>query len=195
MPRLILVGGASGGGKSKALAALPATVLKIGVDAVLYDAARRAFPFVRQGREHDWAIWPRDPGTIDLPRLLELALMQTVPRCAGYCGNVVAEGAILINDWFRLPFCEALARLGMEVSEAHSECLFLDPPAPVLLEQIHRRAETNPYRRHELRKYPDLASVERLRAALTALLTPGRWQFVTSTEALTAVLEKQLDAA
>lgn len=192
MPQLIFVSGASGGGKTETLATLPASVLRIEVDSVQHDAVRRAFPFVRRGREYDWFLWPRDPSTLDLVRLLEISLAGLHPTLAAHRGPLIAEGAILVNEWFRLAFQRTLARFGHSFGDADVSCLFLDPPADVLFRQIHQRAQERPNRRGEIAQYPDVASVERLRHLHLTQLAPGRWQFLPDPQALAARVQQLL---
>jgi len=192
MPKLIFVSGASGSGKTETIAAITGPVLKIEVDAIQLESARRAFPFLRSGREYDWFLWPRDPSTIDLERLLELSIAGQVRQLAEHRGDLIAEGAILVNEWFRMPFRRALARLGHSFADADVVCLFLDAPPALMLEHIHQRAARWPHRRHERAHYPDVAAVDRLRNLHLAQLATGRWELVPDPQSLSTRLDDLL---
>jgi ribose 1,5-bisphosphokinase PhnN len=190
MSRLIFVSGASGGGKTHAVSALPETVFRMHADRLQYDAVRRAFPFVRAGREYDWFVWPRDLSTVDLVRLLDVCLAGLYPGLIAHRGAVVIEGAILVNEWFRAALQHVLIRFGHRFEAADVHCLFLDLPAPVLFDRIHARAREHANRQAELARYPNVASVERLRHLHISELAPGRWELLRDNGALSSRLDE-----
>lgn len=157
-------------------------------DAVHVDAARRAFPFIKKSQEYSWRAWPQDvQGTMHVTDLLKLSLEKThldLSRIHS-AGNVIVDGAIFCNDWFRTPFIEALGEIGYPFEEAQTHFICLCPPSDKHYQQILMRAEREPNRADEKLKYTCIEDIERGQVGFETILNRSLkpWQVLDSTEA------------
>ena len=156
-------------------------------DAVHVDAARLAFPFIKESQEYSWRAWPQDvQGTMHVTALLKLSLERTHLDLSRIhpVGNVIVDGAIFCNDWFRAPFVEALGEIGHTFEETQTHFLFLCPPADKHYHQILKRANFEPNRANERLKYTSIEDVERGQVGFETILNKSQssWQKLISTE-------------
>ena len=156
-------------------------------DALHVDAARRAFPFIKESQEYSWRAWPQDvQGTMHVTDLLKLSLKRTHVDLSRIhtVGNVIVDGAIFCNDWFRAPFVEALGEIGYTFEEPQTHFIFLCPPPEKHYHQILRRADCEPNRAKEKLKYTCIEDIERGQVGFETILkrSQKRWKILDSTE-------------
>lgn len=187
MAKLIFLTGMMGVGKSTLAKRFIDYAYYIHGDAVHVDAARRAFPFIKESQEYSWRAWPQDvQGTMHVTDLLKLSLGKTHLdlRRIHSMSNVIVDGAIFCNDWFRTPFIEALRDIGYAFEEHQTHFICLRPPSDKHYKQILARAECEPYRANEKLKYTCIEDVERGQAGFETILNRSLkpWQILDSTE-------------
>jgi len=139
MTSIICLTGVVGSGKSTIANRFSPSTLVISADEVQFDAVKRAFPFVRDSKELIWGVWSFDPWLLHLNELFNLSLISKYPKLHEHQGNIILEGCIVCNDWFRVPLLEEIMKTCQLDSSVAVHHLDLIPEAELLQEQILRR--------------------------------------------------------
>jgi hypothetical protein len=154
MPSIVVLTGVVGAGKSTVASRFSESAFVVRTDAVQFDAARRAFPFLRKSQEQNWEIWPRDLSTMHINRLFNLSLTSTYPELLQHRGNVIVEGTIICRDWFQAPLIEEIKTICRFNRDVALHRLDLIPTAEVLQQQILARGKPE-----DLQPFSDIAVV------------------------------------
>ena len=139
MTSIICLTGVVGSGKSTIANRFSSTAIVVSADAVQFDAVKRAFPFVRDSKELIWDVWSHDPWLLHLNELFHLSLISKYPELHMHDGNIILEGCIVCEEWFRVPLVEEIRKTCNLDSNVVVHHLDLIPPSRVLQEQILRR--------------------------------------------------------
>lgn len=195
MRKLVFIAGMSGVGKSHLVArlggCLGTSLRRLDGDAVHFEAARRAFPFVKRSQEYNWSAWPRDvENTMMVQRLLSVSIEAVHPElhspgvAVANLPHFVADGAIFCNDWFRVPFALALGEFGHPFSEEDVHLLHLCPAAAVVWERIQNRAAQDPSRAREALVFRGEEEVRAHQRGIERVLraSRGKWRRFESSE-------------
>lgn len=144
MCKLIHVTGQSGCGKSTLAKKFESHALRVEVDPIQFEAARRAFPFAK-GDLMNWYLWPEKPWeTLRLNSLIGLSLRTVYPalfKAENQSKSVVIEGCFLARDWFQETLEQVLENAGYSFSSV--SYLHLTQPPEIVLQRIRDRAKKN----------------------------------------------------
>ena len=157
---LIFLTGQSGCGKSTIATKFDSSAFRVDVDAIQYEAARRAFPFARKTEFMNWFLWPQHPDTFDAVPLISLSLRAIYPTLLSeesHVQSVLIEGCFLAHDWFRGALETVLSGAGHAFG---STCHFyLKQSSNVVLGQIRERSARTK-NEAQLKVFKDEAAIE-----------------------------------
>lgn len=189
MPVLIFLTGFMGCGKSHAARTFSNRAHCIDGDHLFSTSHRILRPDMPQEEKNDWDKWPHDKRDSEtLRQVFSESLVEADPSLSQYDGNVIADGAIFVYDWFRVPLIEAMDRT-VPFDRVH--LLYLNVSDKQLFDNIHRRGKVK-----QIKKYSDVAAVARDNDGFKKKFgaTRRQWDEFTSYSAfeqrIRAILEK-----
>ncbi len=143
MSNIVLLTGVLGAGKSTIAKAFIPNVYHVSADYVQGRAADRAFPYLRHGKRHSWSVWSsKARENFQMHALMYVTLEADCEGLYGWGSDIILEGCILSEDWFREPLLAELMNVA-NVRDANLHFLNLLPPAKVAADQARKRNRTN----------------------------------------------------
>ena len=192
MPKLVFIAGMLGVGKSTVARQFESDAFCVHADHIQKNAVKRAFPFLKNGKEFHWKAWPQDTDTMHLDLLLRLAINSVAPGIQDYTGNLIIEGAILSNDWFRVPLRAALCEFGHTFKDSDVRLFHLKPSVQQIFDNIHRRACEHEYRQPETSMLPTVEKVKGHLVGYCGSFTQNLWTVFESSESLESKMRNLL---
>lgn len=194
MSSLIFLAGYTGIGKTTISRKYKDRLLSLTGDEIHCDAARRAFPYIRKKDVYNWKAWPRDPQTMHLELLLFATLFSVHPNLREHEGNILIEGAILANKWFRDALISALGATGCRFESNQVHLLYLCPPAEQVFANIQQRLASSKGRDNERKRLRSLEDVAANLESYARAVKGEQWQRFSTHEQVHEAIEAILDA-
>ena len=201
MTKLIFVTGFRGSGKTHASEAWAAATnsLLISGDRLFSTSLKLIRPELTNEESNDWDKWPSSQRTADFARGVLKSTIHSATFALDkdqqkYPANlevnekdILVEGAIFANDWFRNATHDVLVGLGHAFDGANF--LYSNPPNDVIFGRIHSRGRPD-----EIDVFRDLATVIRQNNEFRTCFGVSRlvWTEFTTSESLNAEFERLL---
>ncbi|MFO0802845.1 MAG: AAA family ATPase [Gemmataceae bacterium] len=185
--KVVFVTGKQGSGKSFVAKTLAGEGLAacIDVDSILVGGAKKWLDAADRDPT-EWALWEEKAKRSDLRPVLRDTIHDRYGSLAASGNDLVAEGAILCNDWFLEPFVEVLFE-ALKLKDAEQYFIYVNPSDAVLFANILHRAKRIPSRRHELKIFTSVRATGDRHAGFVRSISTERW---TSLETKEEALER-----
>jgi hypothetical protein len=136
-----------GSGKSHAANQFTDQAHRIDGDHLFSTSHRVLRPGMPVSEKNDWDKWPRDKrDEATLRRAFSESLPRADDKVYAHRGHVIADGAIFVYDWFRLPLIAALQAI-QPFQDVH--LLYLNLTPQQLFENIHRRGKPKQMKQYD----------------------------------------------